>query len=144
MNKESVEDFGKALVLEPERDGEYQNSVVFGVQLGHWCGSRKVPLLLQEKNLARFECNEGTSQSTEKDAKMAESNLRRGVRKEELEKKQQQNDDEMGKAREVIRDAVITKDTNCDDDEKQKKNTQKAEDVLAYSRAVNQTDSSLQ
>lgn len=62
------------------------------------------------------------------------------ARKEESEKKQQ--NDEMGKAREVIRDAVISKDKNCDD--KKKKNTQKAEDVLAYSRAVHQTDSSLQ
>lgn len=64
------------------------------------------------------------------------------ARKEELQKKQNDGgDDEMGKAREVIRDAVIAKDKNCDE---KKKNAQKAEDVLAYSRAVNQTDSSLQ
>ncbi|KAG6401658.1 hypothetical protein SASPL_138522 [Salvia splendens] len=64
------------------------------------------------------------------------------ARKEELQKKQNDDgEDEMGKAREVIRDAVITKHKNCDE---KKKNAQKAEDVLAYSRAVNQTDSSLQ
>lgn len=59
------------------------------------------------------------------------------ARKEQLEKKQNEQV-EMGKAREVIREAIITKDDN------KKKNMEKAEDILAYSRAVHQTDSPLQ
>ncbi|KAH6798952.1 hypothetical protein C2S51_035436 [Perilla frutescens var. frutescens] len=77
-----------------------------------------------------------------------------------LEQNQQQ--DKMGKAREVIREAIITNnnkaaeeedDDDCGGDHALKKsssssvtdnNLEKAEDVLAYSRAVHHTDSSLQ
>ncbi|KAH6756705.1 hypothetical protein C2S52_022044 [Perilla frutescens var. hirtella] len=78
-----------------------------------------------------------------------------------LEQNQQQ--DKMGKAREVIREAIITNNNNkaeegdddddCGGDHALKKsssssvtdnNLEKAEDVLAYSRAVHHTDSSLQ
>ncbi|KAL8509637.1 hypothetical protein ACS0TY_016748 [Phlomoides rotata] len=57
-------------------------------------------------------------------------------RKEQMEKKDDK--EAMGnKAREVIREAIISK---SDD---QKKDNQKPEDVLAYSRTVHHTDSSL-
>lgn len=67
------------------------------------------------------------------------------------EKQQQQiNEDEMGKAREVIREAIISKPQDDHHNSPSSTHTtntntaQKAEDVLAYSRAVHHTDSSLQ
>ncbi|KAI3447343.1 hypothetical protein Pfo_004008 [Paulownia fortunei] len=75
-------------------------------------------------------------------------------RKEQMEKEdyQQQGDkDPMAKAREVIREAIICKsDYGEADSEKNgasatdKHNAKKPEDLLAYSRAVHHTDSSLE
>lgn len=66
------------------------------------------------------------------------------ARKEQMEKEKHEDkeEDEMGKAREIIRDTIITKApiTSSDDDNKKQA---AEEDVLAYSRAVHQTDSSL-
>ncbi|KAG8373976.1 hypothetical protein BUALT_Bualt11G0082100 [Buddleja alternifolia] len=57
------------------------------------------------------------------------------------QKKDDYKDDPMCKAREVIREAIISKTTDDQDD---KNSANKAEDVLAYSRAVHHTDSYLE
>lgn len=69
--------------------------------------------------------------------------------KQQQQQQQQMNEDEMGKAREVIREAIIhqhppTPTSNSSAHTNTHTTAQKAEDVLAYSRAVNHTDSSLQ
>lgn len=80
------------------------------------------------------------------------------ARKEEMQKEKEE--DEMGKAREVIRNTIIitkaddynlkdgdggdTQKKMADNNLKIKKAAEEEEDVLAYSRAVNQTDSSLE
>lgn len=71
-------------------------------------------------------------------------------RKEETEKKSEDKKDPMGKAaREVIRESIITK-ADCDgngggeaDQNDNNKQAKKPDDVLAYSRTVHHTDSSL-
>lgn len=58
-------------------------------------------------------------------------------------------DDPMGKARELIREAIINKNGESDDRISEEKGgststAQNPEDVLAYSRTVHHTDSSLE
>lgn len=69
------------------------------------------------------------------------------AREEKQQQQQQQmNEDEMSKAREVIREAIIHDHppTPTSNPAHTHTTAQKAEDVLVYSRAVNHTDSSLQ
>ncbi|XP_073136538.1 uncharacterized protein [Henckelia pumila] len=67
-------------------------------------------------------------------------------RKEQKHKEQEEQNtrgDSMGElGRGIIREAIITKST--DDDDRTRSVAKQPEDVLAYSRTVHQTDSSLE
>lgn len=69
-------------------------------------------------------------------------------RKEEMEKKQDEKSSMGNKAREVIREAIISISDSAGDahgnDATSSHNNLKPEDVLAYSRTVQKTDSSLE
>ena len=61
-------------------------------------------------------------------------------------KEEDERCDPMGKAKEVIRDSLVVKQDDDDEKNKSKKSdvAQHSDDILAFSRSVNATDSSLE